>query len=176
MYNPSDYSINNKGFVKVELIDSEPIEGVEYIPKFYNKDIYQNLQTELEWNYHNYFKRHFCHYQEGSPTLDKVLDHLEKYKNVQVLGVFANYYKDGNEYAPYHKDKYGCTVASISFGADRDFYFKHDKTGERIHYPLSNGDLLIFGEKVNDNYKHSVPKRANVDKGRICLTIFIKKS
>lgn len=148
------------------------MNNVTFIPNFCNEELYDQLYNELDWTYHNYFKRHFCKYAGNSPTLDMLIKLVEVNLNTNVISVFANLYKNGGEYAPYHKDSYNCTVVSLTFGAARDFYFKHDKTGKRHHYLLDNGALLMFEDAVNKNYKHSVPIRKKCDKPRICLTMF----
>ena len=51
---------------------------------------------------------------------------LQNKKSVQVCGVFINYYKNGNDYCPYHKDSYGTDVYTISLGETRDLLIKPD--------------------------------------------------
>ena len=116
-----------------------------------------------------------CRYQHNSTKINTILGDIKYLLGNKIIqGVFINHYRNGDDYAPYHKDKYGCLVASLSIGASRDFYFKDDETGDRYHYLLESGDMLLMEDKVNQKFKHSVPKRKGVMCGRICVTIFLK--
>lgn len=93
-----------------------------------------------------------------------------------IVGVFCNYYRDGQDSAPYHKDLYGCDILSVSFGATRDFCVKDDGTRVVTKYALASGDVLFFPLAVNERTTHSVPKRVNrsgVPHERINLTCFL---
>jgi len=104
----------------------------------------------------------------------KIVHLLTLEYNLTPFSFFANYYRDGNDYAPYHRDKYGFRTLTLSFGGSRDFYFKHDKTRERIDYRLDHGDLILFEKDVNDAYKHSIPRRKNLKSDRISILFFLK--
>lgn len=153
------------------------IDGVTYIPGFYEQNNLAKIQQELEpyWNYHNFFKRHFWHYVPGvSATIDNIIITIQNHLQCRIRGAFINLYKNGNEYAPYHKDKYDSTVVSLSIGGTRDFFFKHDTTGVRHKWTLNDGDLFMFENSVNEKYKHSVPQRKKMNHPRICITIFVQ--
>ncbi len=92
--------------------------------------------------------------------------------NMKVLGVFANYYKDGDHYAPYHKDSYGSNALTISFGGAREFLVK-DEEGKVEKYLLENGDVCYFNSQFNDTHKHSVPIRKKMNDPRISLLFFV---
>lgn len=65
---------------------------------------------------------------------------------VEILGMFGNYYPNGEATLPHHQDKYNSDVISLSFGAKRLFHFK-DGFGEKVVKPtfyLSNDDMIIF--------------------------------
>ncbi len=155
---------------------SSNLPGVIYIPNFVNGDpkIYLTLLLQLPFIYESFLKREVCHYRGGSDELDTIIELIEREFGKIVSGVFANHYRDGNDYAPYHKDQYDCTVASLSLGVSRDFYFQHVSTKDRYRFLLKSGDLLVFKNSVNKKYKHSVPVRKKVKDGRICLTFFLQ--
>jgi alkylated DNA repair dioxygenase AlkB len=93
------------------------------------------------------------------------------------VGAFLNLYRDGNEYAPYHADKYGCDCGLLSLGTMRILrYKKNDDTKDQIDYELNNGDLLFIPDDVNENYKHSLLKRTKVKEPRISILFFFSES
>jgi alkylated DNA repair dioxygenase AlkB len=93
-----------------------------------------------------------------------------------------NYYKDGTDYIGYHSDDErdlmsGSVIASISFGAERDFLFKRRYaktfTGKKENVTklrLAHGSMLTMGGTTQSEYKHSLPKRASCKTSRINVT------
>lgn len=86
-----------------------------------------------------------------------------------------NYYRDGKDYIGPHSDseldiKKNSIIASVTLGAERDFVFQHKKTKERKVVSLANGSLLLMGGQCQRYYKHSLPKRLGVNRGRINIT------
>jgi hypothetical protein len=107
---------------------------------------------------------------------------------VKIHGVFGNYYRNGNDYLPHHRDQYDDHhVVSVSFGASRHFAFKSgasrsDKasnTGsdegdiKNLAYDLASGDIIVFDPHMNKYYTHGIGKKISVKEGRINLTIFV---
>lgn len=102
------------------------------------------------------------------------------YDNViddSILFNFAvvNYYKNGKEYIGYHSDKEFSTnknsdgtinIASLSFGATRDFLMQNRATKQVHTYILESGDLFIIKGNTNKNFKHKLPKRLKVHEPR----------
>jgi hypothetical protein len=92
-----------------------------------------------------------------------VLDLIEKHSPVEkmlVLGLYANLYRDGNDYAPSHKHL-GQMQFIISLGETRQL-----KVGTKT-YTLENGDLCIFGAA-----SHTLLKDPSVTKPRISIAVF----
>lgn len=89
-------------------------------------------------------------------------------------GVFANLYETGENYLGWHKDKEkGMTspiIASVSFGATREFQIRRDSDSKIWRYQLDSGDLLIMHGDCQKYFKHQVPKRKKVTEPRINLT------
>lgn len=92
-----------------------------------------------------------------------------------------NYYPDGKSKLGWHSDDErdiipGSMIASVSFGATRDFQVRTKPTerggkpGEIINIPLAGGDLLTMEGDFQKEFKHSVPARAGVRSYRINLT------
>lgn len=72
-----------------------------------------------------------------------------------------------------HGCRYGPnpTIASVSFGAARDFVLRHNLDRSRkISTRLSAGDVLIMAGSTQQHWQHSIPKRKGVTQPRINLT------
>jgi alkylated DNA repair dioxygenase AlkB len=63
------------------------------------------------------------------------------------------------------------TIASLSFGAERKFSFKHRQTKPIISVVLEHGSLLVMKGATQSNWLHSLPKsKKNITQPRINLT------
>ena len=86
-----------------------------------------------------------------------------------------NLYHSGEEGMGWHSDdekelvKDG-TIASLSFGAERPFHFKHKVTGQLVTVMLENGSLLVMKGSTQSHWLHSLPKRTKIKSPRINLT------
>jgi len=86
-----------------------------------------------------------------------------------------NLYHNGLEGMNWHSDgekdlkKHGA-IASVSFGAERKFGFKHKETKETIWKYLPNGSLLVMKDETQDHWLHRLPPTKKVNKPRINLT------
>lgn len=89
--------------------------------------------------------------------------------------VLANYYRDGNDSMGWHRDNESelgeqPVIASLSFGAERDFILRHRATQQREVLPLRHGSLLVMAGETQNHWEHALPKRARVSHKRINLT------
>jgi alkylated DNA repair dioxygenase AlkB len=152
------------------------MNSVIYIPCFLEnpEEIFNEIHKNTEWIKTNYFKRHICHYEYNIPLLNNILSNIENQFSKKVIGAFLNYYEDGNEYAPYHSDKYECDTCLLSLGTTRTLRYKDNLTKTNYDYVLNTGDLLFIPDEVNNNYKHSLLKTKKVNTPRISILIFIK--
>lgn len=86
-----------------------------------------------------------------------------------------NLYHSGEEGMAWHSDaekdlkKHGA-IASMSFGADRRFGFKHKETKESIYQILEKGSLLVMKGTTQENWLHRLPPTKKVKSPRINLT------
>ena len=62
------------------------------------------------------------------------------------------------------------TIASITFGAERKFSFKHKVTKQRVDILLENGSLLLMKGTTQKNWLHRLPPTKKVFSPRINLT------
>lgn len=94
--------------------------------------------------------------------------------SIEFSGVFFNYYRDGNDETPFHKDTYGSTVITVSLGATRDFIMRPDDGGLDEVYSLDHGDVFVFDPSDNTAYKHAIPKSRAPSGARVSVVIFAK--
>jgi alkylated DNA repair dioxygenase AlkB len=86
-----------------------------------------------------------------------------------------NLYHDGNVGLGWHSDdeqsiEGNSAIASVSFGAERRFSFKHKQTKETISVLLENGSLLLMKDATQKNWLHGLPKSTKITLSRINLT------
>ena len=86
-----------------------------------------------------------------------------------------NLYNNGSEGMAYHSDDEKTLakhspIASLSFGAERRFLFKHKQTKETITTHLSHGSLLVMKDETQVNWLHRLPTTTKILKPRINLT------
>jgi alkylated DNA repair dioxygenase AlkB len=86
-----------------------------------------------------------------------------------------NLYHDGREGMGWHSDdekslvRDGC-IASMSFGAERKFSFRHKRTKETVSLVLEDGSLLVMAGTTQTHWHHQLPKSAKAGTPRINLT------
>ena len=91
--------------------------------------------------------------------------------------VLLNDYKDGNIGMGWHSDDEkelgrNPVIASVSFGAERDFFLKRKNNDglDDVKIKLTNGSLLIMMGETQHFWNHSIPIRKKVKERRINLT------
>ncbi len=86
-----------------------------------------------------------------------------------------NLYHTGEEGMGWHSDDEkaivpGSSIASLSFGAERKFAFKHKQTKETVSLLLENGSLLDMRGAIQRHWLHQLPKTKKVTTPRVNLT------
>ncbi|VAW99739.1 DNA repair system specific for alkylated DNA [hydrothermal vent metagenome] len=86
-----------------------------------------------------------------------------------------NLYHTGSEGMAWHSDdekdlKKDGAIASLSFGAERKFCFKHKKTKETISLVLQYGSLLVMTGTTQTNWLHRLPPTKMTEQPRVNLT------
>ncbi|MCZ4221895.1 alpha-ketoglutarate-dependent dioxygenase AlkB family protein [Pedobacter rhodius] len=86
-----------------------------------------------------------------------------------------NLYHSGDEGMAYHSDDEKAlakdsAIASMSFGAERKFLFRHKQTKETVSTFLEHGSLLLMADKTQTNWLHRLPPTKKVSRPRINLT------
>ena len=86
-----------------------------------------------------------------------------------------NLYHHGEEGMGWHSDDEkelgkNMAIASLSFGADRKFSFKHKENKQTLSILLENGSLLLMKDETQQKWLHSLPKTKKITELRINLT------
>ncbi|MGY6275148.1 alpha-ketoglutarate-dependent dioxygenase AlkB family protein [Methylomonas sp. MgM2] len=89
--------------------------------------------------------------------------------------VLANLYRDGRDSMGCHADDekelgINPVIASLSLGDTRLLRFKHAKSGRKLEFELSHGDLLIMAGELQHHWRHELPKTGKPKQARINLT------
>ncbi|MDQ8004031.1 MAG: alpha-ketoglutarate-dependent dioxygenase AlkB [Pedobacter sp.] len=86
-----------------------------------------------------------------------------------------NLYHKGDEGMAWHSDgekdlKKNGAIASLSFGAERKFAFKHKVDKNTVSLQLAHGSLLIMKDTTQTHWLHRLPPTKLVSTPRINLT------
>lgn len=100
---------------------------------------------------------------------------VEKLAGTAFNSCLLNLYHDGNEGMAWHSDDESSlvknsTIASLSFGAERKFCFKHKQTQQAVSLSLETGSLLVMKDATQTYWRHALPKSKWIKTPRINLT------
>ena len=163
-------------------------DDFEHIPGFMEpedaSEYFQRMTDEIPWQEvtwrtgrplprlvfrYGEFERQFRTYE----VLEELIAYIEAVLETDVLSVWCNLYRNGEDYTPYHQDNYDAHAVTMSFGATRKFSIrKAGKAKTRKDYHLSNGDLFYFTPEINKEYEHTIPKTKRVKEARISVVFF----
>lgn len=106
-------------------------------------------------------------WKDKSPTFKHIIDSLCRYFNMTVGATRLNYYDNGEDWKPYHHDaaalkpekaKTQNITVGLSLGLTREISFQHAKKRTTINFPLEDGVIYAFGNKVNVDFRHGIPQ------------------
>ena len=100
---------------------------------------------------------------------------IEKQTGEQFNSCLLNLYHNGDEGMAWHSDaekdlKKNGAIASLSFGAERKFAFKHKQSKETVSLILEHGSLLVMKDTTQTNWLHRLPLTKLITKPRVNLT------
>ncbi|MGN5955008.1 alpha-ketoglutarate-dependent dioxygenase AlkB family protein [Sphingobacterium lactis] len=112
------------------------------------------------------------------PWIEELLELKEMVESVSgetYNSCLLNLYHDGSEGMAWHSDgekdlKKNGAIASLTFGAERKFSFKHKQSKERIDMLLENGSLLVMKDTTQSHWMHRLPPTKQLHGPRINLT------
>jgi alkylated DNA repair dioxygenase AlkB len=115
--------------------------------------------------------------QPWIPVLSEIRQRVINTTGKNFNSVLLNLYRSGQDSMGWHADdekELGSEpcIASVSFGADRRFGFKHkyNKAIKNIYITLQPGSLLIMQGATQHYWLHGLPKTAKPGGTRINLT------
>ena len=147
--------------------------GCIYLPNYFCKTddtiIFEKLKKEIDLNGMVNWSKHFKHDDPSfSSIFNLIVDKMAKHFNVEVIQTRLNYYKDGSDWKPMHKDRhaYGDGNDKIredftmgaSFGFSRNIDFIHEESNLKFSFPQNNGDIFAFNSDINKKFLHGIPK------------------
>nr|UZT28867.1 hypothetical protein [Nucleocytoviricota sp.]UZT29346.1 hypothetical protein [Nucleocytoviricota sp.] len=106
-------------------------------------------------------------WKDKSPTFKHIIDSLCRYFNMTVGATRLNYYDNGEDWKPYHHDaaalkpekaKNQNITVGLSLGLTREISFQHAEKRTTINFPLEDGVVYAFGNKVNVDFRHGIPQ------------------
>lgn len=108
-------------------------------------------------------------------TLEELKAIAEAHSKETFNSCLLNLYHDGSEGMAWHSDgekdlKKNGAIASMSFGAERKFAFKHKETKEKIDIYLEPGSLLMMKGTCQTHWMHRLPPTKKVHTPRVNLT------
>lgn len=127
--------------------------------------------SEYDYTYSNLSKRSLI----WTNDLLELKDLVESKLQTKFNSCLLNLYHNGDEGVSWHSDdektlNRSSEIASLSFGAERKFSFKHKKTGEKQSILLQAGSLLVMKGQTQINWLHSIPKSKKIKSPRVNLT------
>ena len=125
----------------------------------------------FEYTYSNSTKKALT----WTPELLNLKKIVEEKTGEKFNSCLLNLYHDGSEGMAYHSDgekdlKRNGAIASLSFGAERKFSFKHKSSKEKVELILNHGSLLVMKGETQSYWQHRLPPTKKILTPRINLT------
>jgi alkylated DNA repair dioxygenase AlkB len=130
-----------------------------------------------------YGDRHFDYSYSGStrtarlwtPELRKIKATVEQHAGIRYNSCLLNLYAEGTQGMGWHSDDEkeldpDSNIASVSFGAERRFDFRHKESHQKVSVILAHGSLLIMRGATQTHWQHQIPKTTKVTSPRVNLT------
>lgn len=100
---------------------------------------------------------------------------VESLTGTKFNSCLLNLYHDGTEGMAWHSDDEKAlakdsAIASMSFGAERKFSFKHKREPLTVSMELESGSLLVMKGSTQTHWLHRLPKTTKVARPRVNLT------
>jgi len=113
--------------------------------------------------------------QIWNQDLTMIRKKIFKELKINFNSVLANYYRDGKDSMGWHSDDEkelgpNPTIASISFGSERDLVFRNKISKKTLTIPQTNGCLILIDGETQKNWQHSIKKTQKIIGPRINLT------
>ncbi|WP_299115873.1 alpha-ketoglutarate-dependent dioxygenase AlkB [uncultured Winogradskyella sp.] len=111
-----------------------------------------------------------------TPILQSIKEKVEHFSEQKFNTLLINLYRNGNDSNGWHADNEkelgnNPVIASVSFGEERPFHFKHKTLKNQRHkLILKHGSLLLMQGEMQHHWLHQIAKTKKDIKPRINLT------
>jgi Alkylated DNA repair protein len=127
--------------------------------------------VEFEYKYSGITKRAL----RWIPVLQELRYLVESLSGETYNSCLLNLYHSGDEGMAWHSDgepdlKKNGAIASVTFGAERKFSFKHKQSKQRVDILLEHGSLLVMKDVTQTYWLHRLPPTRSVTRPRVNLT------
>jgi len=112
---------------------------------------------------------------EWSKELIEIKKEVETITETLFNSVLINRYRSGDDSISWHTDaekELGSNpvIASVNFGATRDFQLRHIHTKEKVSIELTHGSILVMLGELQHYWQHQIPKTKKPVHERVNLT------
>lgn len=191
--------------IRLPIIDAEVIYYPSFFKQKKANDLFKILSDTIQWqqddirvygkvypqprltalyannsNKYSYSNITMVPHQFTKELLD-IKKEIENVSSTIFTTCLLNLYRDGQDSNGWHADNEkelgpNPIIASVSFGEERWFHFKH-KSEKKINQKilLQHGSLLIMSGTTQENWLHQLPKSKKITKPRINLTFRVIK-
>lgn len=113
--------------------------------------------------------------RDWTPELLMLKQQVEHQCQHKFNSVLVNYYRNGKDWVDWHSDDdvelgQAPVIASVSFGINRKFCYRHKNSGNMNFIDLKNGSLLIMKPSFQQYWQHSITRAPEINLPRINLT------
>lgn len=113
--------------------------------------------------------------QPWTDVLSEIRARVETFLGHSFNAVLVNHYRNGEDHVGWHADNEpelgeSPVIASLSFGAERIFAYRHKSTRATGQLLLRNGSLALMQAGFQQDWLHSIPPDRQVSEARINLT------
>lgn len=148
--------------------DEAIIFGKHYITK---RKVAWYAEEAFEYKYSNITKTAL----PWTAELIEIKKVVEEISGERFNSCLLNLYHNGDEGMAWHSDgekdlKKDGAIASVSFGAERKFSFKHKESKETISLFLEHGSLLMMAGTTQSHWLHRLPPTKRAFNPRVNLT------
>jgi alkylated DNA repair dioxygenase AlkB len=100
---------------------------------------------------------------------------VESFTKSSYNSCLLNLYHTGDEGMAWHSDDEKAlakdsSIASLTFGAERNFLFRHKESKQKISILLESGSLLVMKGETQTYWQHRLPPTKKVKHPRVNLT------
>ena len=167
-------------------------DDFEHIPKFVEQDDanewFKRLKQEIpwaevSWNDDKHPTRLVFRYTEMerrfrlNNVLEEIIKYIEAVVETDVLEIWCDLYRNGDDYNPYHKGSHDNShLLILTLGETRTFSIREKENDpDKKDVAIGNGDMIHISPEINGKYEYSVTKTKEQKDVQINITLFTRK-